>query len=96
MRSILAILLIILLGIALGVGVAALRIRTASWNPTLDQSGRDARPSNTKGGKPAPKVTVDKTDFDLGALGSKIALQSKLAQVPKLRSSHALPSWNDE
>jgi len=74
MRKILAILLIILLGVALGIGVAALRIRTASWNPTLDKGGQDARPSNTEGGKPAPKV----------------------AQVPGLRSSHALPSRKDE
>ena len=57
MRKILAILLIIVLGIALGIGVATLRIRTASWNPTLDEGGQDARPSNTEGGKPPAKLT---------------------------------------
>ena len=40
MKKMLAILLIILLGIALGVGVATLRIKTAPWNPALDEGGR--------------------------------------------------------
>ena len=57
MKKILAILLIILLGVALGVGIATLRIRTASWNPAFDEGGQDARPSNTEGGKPGPRLT---------------------------------------
>jgi len=57
MKKILAILLIILLGVALGVSVATLRIRTASWNPALDEGGQDARPPSTEGGKPEPKLT---------------------------------------
>lgn len=56
MKKILAILLIILLGIALGVGVAMLRIKTAPWNPAIDEGVPAARPSSTKGDEPATKA----------------------------------------
>ena len=56
MKKLLAILLIILLGIGLGVGVATLRIKTAPWNPALDEGGPAAGPSNTKGDTPRTKV----------------------------------------
>ena len=48
MRKIFAIFLTILLGVALGVGIATLRIGTASWKPTLDQGGQDESPSSPK------------------------------------------------
>jgi type IV secretory pathway VirB2 component (pilin) len=44
MKKILAILLIILLGIALGFGVAQWRLRAASWNPAIDAGGQEASP----------------------------------------------------
>jgi hypothetical protein len=56
MRKILAILLIIFLGIALGVGVARLRIKAAPWNPTLDEGGQGARPSSSKSDKLPSKL----------------------------------------
>jgi hypothetical protein len=51
MKKILAILLTILLGIALGVGVATLRIKAAAWNPTHDEGGVREKPSNAERGK---------------------------------------------
>ena len=56
MKKLLAILLIVLLGVGLGVGVAMLRIKTAPWNPALDEGGPAAGPSNTKGDKPRTKA----------------------------------------
>jgi flagellar basal body-associated protein FliL len=40
MKKILAILLIIVLGIALGVGIATWRIKASPWDPTRDE-GRE-------------------------------------------------------
>jgi hypothetical protein len=57
MKKFFAIILVILLGIALGVGVAALRIKTATWNPAADEAGQNAKPARTEGGKPATKVS---------------------------------------
>ena len=48
MKKILAILLILLVGVALGVGVAKLRINDALWHPPHDSSGQDATPSIPK------------------------------------------------
>jgi hypothetical protein len=56
MRKLLAICLIILLGIALGVAVAKLRIRAAQWNPTRDEGGQDARSSKAEVGQPAASL----------------------------------------
>jgi hypothetical protein len=55
MKKVLAILLIVLLGIALGVGVATLRLRSAPWNPVPDEGEPATGPSSTSG-KPATKV----------------------------------------
>ncbi len=57
MKKVFAILLIIVLGIALGVGVAMLRIKAAPWNPKLDEGEPATGPSNTGGDKPGTKVT---------------------------------------
>jgi uncharacterized protein YneF (UPF0154 family) len=62
MRTILAIVLIILLGIALGVGVATLRIRATPWKPPRDD-GQDARPLSSQSGQPAHNVVIDQTRF---------------------------------
>jgi hypothetical protein len=42
MKAFLAILLIILLGVGLGFGIASLRIKSASYTPPPDQRGSDA------------------------------------------------------
>ena len=39
MKAVLWFALVIVLGIALGVGVALLRIRSAPWNPKIDEGG---------------------------------------------------------
>ena len=57
MKKVLAILLIIVLGIALGVGVAMLRIKASLWNPKLDEGEPAAGASNAGGDKPGTKVT---------------------------------------
>jgi hypothetical protein len=71
MKKIFAIFLIILLGIALGVGVAILRIKTATWNPAADERGQDAKPSRTEGDKPAAKVSQVSASRSLQALASR-------------------------
>jgi hypothetical protein len=53
MRKVLAVLLVILLGIALGVGVATWRLKASPWNPTPDQGGQEMRPSSSEGGNAA-------------------------------------------
>ncbi len=65
---------VILLGIALGVGLSAVRIDTAPWRPDLGQ-GSVGQVDNLPGqignlphSGPAPKVVVDQTDYDFGAL----------------------------
>jgi hypothetical protein len=39
MKKIFSILLIVVLGIALGVAIAMLKLKAAPWNPTLDNGG---------------------------------------------------------
>jgi hypothetical protein len=56
MKKVFAILLIVLLGVALGVGMATLRIKAAPWNPGLDQGEPAAAPPSKSGDKPAMKV----------------------------------------
>ena len=56
MKQVFAVLLIIVVGIALGIGVAALRIKTSPWNPALDEGGPAAGPSSTKGDKPRARI----------------------------------------
>lgn len=57
MKKVLAILLIIALGIALGVGVAMLRINGARWNPKPDEGEPAAGSSNTDDGQSETKIT---------------------------------------
>ncbi len=51
MKKILAILLIIALGVALGVGIAVLKIKSAPWNPVIDEGRPPAGTSTTKAGE---------------------------------------------
>ncbi|MEN6406304.1 MAG: DUF1573 domain-containing protein [Thermoguttaceae bacterium] len=59
-------LLVILLGIALGVGVAQFRLRRAVWDPQSVQSVD--MPVQKKVTGPVPKVVVDQPDYAFGAL----------------------------
>ncbi|MCE5302167.1 MAG: DUF1573 domain-containing protein [Planctomycetaceae bacterium] len=58
-------LLVILLGVALGFGVAQFRLRSAVWDPQSVQSV-EAPPQKNTG--PSPKVVVDRADFEFGTL----------------------------
>jgi hypothetical protein len=55
MKKVLAILLVVALGIALGVGVATWRIKVSQWNPTRDEGEPAPRLSSTEGDKPGTK-----------------------------------------
>ena len=67
MRTTLLALLAILLGIALGIGIARLRIRAAPWNPEIDLTRVGAAPLR-RPDAPLPKVVVDHAKFDFGTL----------------------------
>ncbi len=67
MRTTLAMALVILLGIALGIGVARLRTELAPWNPELDKSSETPTPALQPSG-PTPKVVVKQTDYEFGAI----------------------------
>jgi hypothetical protein len=74
MRTLLLAALTIVLGMALGVGAAVLRIRTTPWDPTLVESHETTPSSAETPERPAvvdgqaAKVVVDKADFDFGTL----------------------------
>jgi hypothetical protein len=56
MKKLLVILVIVVLGVALGVGVATLRIKATPWNPALDEGEPAARPSSQGGDKHETKA----------------------------------------
>jgi hypothetical protein len=69
MRSFFGLLLVVLLGIALGVGIAVTRHRTTPWDPRLDEGVKKpdaAKPAPAT--ELAPKVVVDSADFDFGSV----------------------------
>jgi hypothetical protein len=68
MRTAFAVVLVILLGIAFGVGAAVLRIKSAPWNPALDQRMESAATVGAKSNEPHPKAEVDQTEFNFGTL----------------------------
>jgi hypothetical protein len=68
MRTTLLVLLAVLLGIALGVGVALLRIKRAPWTPDVDRGGSASAPAAVRPDDPAPKVMVEKSRYDFGTL----------------------------
>jgi hypothetical protein len=68
MKSTLAIVLVILLGVALGVGTAELRIRLAPWDRKLDESVEKTPPAPSRSRELTPKVVVDQPDYDFGTL----------------------------
>jgi hypothetical protein len=67
MKTFFAILLVVLLGIALGIGTATLRIRLTPWNSKPGE-GSDARGGTAKPGGPTPKAVVKDAAFDFGTL----------------------------
>ncbi len=68
MKTNLAMVLVILLGIGLGSGVAVLRIKTTPWNPQRDESAATAAGGAAPSHGPAPKVVVERTEYQFGTL----------------------------
>jgi hypothetical protein len=60
--------LTILLGIALGIGVASLRIKMRPWNPAGEESAAPAASVAPAPNGPAPKVNVGQTEYKFGTL----------------------------
>ena len=68
MRTAILALLAILLGIALGIGVARLRIRAAPWEPDVDRSSEGTAAPMRQPDAPAPKVVVNQSRYDFNTL----------------------------
>ena len=68
MRIFLLTLLTLILGIALGLGAAVVRIQTSPWDPQRDESVAAEEPAPLPPGTPVPKIVVPETSFDFGAL----------------------------
>jgi hypothetical protein len=68
MRTLLLVTFAVLIGVALGIGAATMRFRATPWNSKLDESvaPKPAAAAPTSG--PSPKVVVDKTEYDFGAV----------------------------
>ncbi len=58
------------MGIALGIGSAMLKIRARPWNRQGDEGGAAAVPPPAG---PAPKVSIDQTEYRFGTLGKQAA-----------------------
>ena len=67
-KTFLLVLFSLVLGVALGAGVAVLRIQVAPWDPTLDAGNRPTATARPNTGEPVPKVVVDQTELDFGTL----------------------------
>jgi len=65
MKNALGILLVILLGLALGFGVARLRVGTVQWDVAADRAEQPPPPP-PRG--PTPKVEIDQPAFDFGEM----------------------------
>lgn len=68
MRTLLFVVLVVALGVALGIGTAVLRVKTTAWNPEADESPKTAPAAESPPSGPTPKVVVDKSEHDFGAL----------------------------
>jgi hypothetical protein len=68
MRTAFAVVVVILIGIGFGVGAAVMRIKSAPWNPILDQRLESAAAGGAKSSEPRPKVEVDQIEFNFGTL----------------------------
>ncbi len=69
MKSIFAVVLLILLGIALGIGSAVLRIKVRPWNPPRDEGVATVATAAPRPRGPAPRVSVEQTEYAFGTLG---------------------------
>lgn len=70
MKSFFGMTLVVALGIWLGFWVASLRVEKSWWTPEY-RVGRKAALKKEMAGKPAPKVVVDKTEYDFGTQDMK-------------------------
>jgi hypothetical protein len=68
MRTVLGMVLVILLGVGLGIGTATFRVHSTPWNPKLDEGVETTAAEALPPSGPAPKVVVDRTEFDFGTL----------------------------
>ncbi len=68
MKAVFAIVLTILLGIALGIGVAVLRVKMRPWNRQGDEGTAAATSVAPPPNAPAPKVSVAETEYKFGTL----------------------------
>ena len=59
---------VVLLGIALGVGAATLRIEMTPWDPKPDEGVGTTSAGTSLPSGPSPKVVVDKAEYDFGTL----------------------------
>ncbi len=66
MKTTLAILLIILLGVGLGIGMANLRVGSAPWKPNFGDGKAKITPARPNG--PTSKAVMKETSFDFGTL----------------------------
>jgi hypothetical protein len=68
MKTTLLAFLAVLLGIALGVVIALLRIKTAPWTPEVNRGRSESAAPTVRPDEPAPKAVVDKDRYDFGTL----------------------------
>jgi hypothetical protein len=68
MRTVLLVVAAVVLGVALGAGTATLRIKTAPWNPKLDEGAKKTEPVPLPPVGPTPKLSVDKAEHDFGTV----------------------------
>ena len=69
MRTLLLVLFSVVLGVALGFGIAVVQLRMTPWNPKFDEGGAAAVaasvPHSPEG---TSKVEIDRTEYDFGAI----------------------------
>lgn len=67
MKTLLLATLAVILGVALGVGMALLRIGAAPWDSQLDEGAAKTAAAAVPPGGPTPRAVVDKAEYDFGA-----------------------------
>ncbi len=72
MRTLLLVVFSVVVGAALGFGIAVMQIRMRPWNPKFDEGGATAASSISSPNKPTPKVAVDRTDYDFGTVDREV------------------------
>ena len=87
MKTTLAILLAIVLGIGLGYEVASLRIKMAPWNSSRDEGGKEAKGSMSRAQEPAP-LDIQRGDAARLAAAGTAACGGGRADVPSAAKRH--------